>query len=107
MFGCHAVYVDDKIILVLRQKGKPAQDDGIWVATTKEHHESLKNDLPSLRSISVFGPGPTGWQNIPLELGNFESEAERLCELILKRDPRIGKVPAAKKKRETRRPRTR
>ena len=52
MFGCTAIYVGEKIVLVLRYK--PERNDGsngVWVATTKEHHGSLRRELPSLRSI--------------------------------------------------------
>ena len=29
MFGCHAVYVADKIVLVLRDKGEETADNGV------------------------------------------------------------------------------
>ena len=32
------------------------------IATTKEHHVSLRRELPNLRSITVFGFGGSGWQ---------------------------------------------
>ena len=99
MFGCTAVYVEDKILMVLRDKPAPAVDNGVWVATTKEHHESLKAELPSLRSISVLGPGVTGWQIIPAGLLGFEEEAMRVARMALAGDPRIGKVPDAKRPR--------
>jgi hypothetical protein len=35
MFGCLAVYVGDKIVLVLRDKPSYAEDNGVWLATTK------------------------------------------------------------------------
>src|SRR5580658_8511735 len=41
MFGCHAIYVEDKIVFILRDKGDPREDDGVWVATTVEHHRAL------------------------------------------------------------------
>jgi hypothetical protein len=98
MFGCRAVYVGPKIVFILRARGKPRADDGIWVATETEHHESLRREFPSLRAISIFGPGETKWQNLPADAEDFEEGAVRLCALVLKRDPRIGKVPARKKK---------
>ncbi|MDE2261511.1 MAG: hypothetical protein KGL45_03210, partial [Gammaproteobacteria bacterium] len=38
MFGCLAVYVEEKIVLILRDKRKSAADNGVWLATTAEHH---------------------------------------------------------------------
>jgi hypothetical protein len=40
MFGCLAVYVQDKIVLILRDKREGAADNRVWLATTEEHHQS-------------------------------------------------------------------
>jgi hypothetical protein len=93
MFGCVAVYVDDKIVLILREKRKAAADNGVWLATTVEHHASLRQEFPQMRSIRVFGKEPTQWQLLPADDPDFEAAAMRACKLILARDPRIGKVP--------------
>jgi hypothetical protein len=88
------VYIDEKIICVLRAKGTPDDDDGVWIATTREHHASLQRELPCMRSITVLaGGGVTGWQNLPAESPDFEDAVLRACALVLARDPRIGKVP--------------
>jgi hypothetical protein len=55
MFGCVAVYVADKIIFALRDKPESQSDNGVWLATTLEHHESLRRVFPSMRSIRVLG----------------------------------------------------
>jgi hypothetical protein len=93
MFGCLAVYVDEKIVLVLREKAGASPDNGVWLATTVEHHESLRGDFPNMRSIQVFGKEVTGWQVLPADAPDFEEAAMRACELVVARDPRIGKVP--------------
>jgi len=98
MFGCLAVYIGAKIAMVLRDKPGGA-DNGVWLATTKEHHESLRREFPNLRSIGVLGKGETGWQVLPAEAPDFEEAALRACELILAGDPRIGKVPQRKRSR--------
>ena len=104
MFGCLAVYVEDKIVLILRDKREPSTDNGVWLATTIEHHESLRREFPNMRSIAVFGKEVTGWQVLPADAPDFEEAALHACELVLARDPRIGKVP---KSRRTPKPRTR
>src|SRR5271169_6245485 len=55
MFGCLAVYVEDKIVLILRDKRDETADNGVWLATTEEHHESLRCGFPNMRSIQAFG----------------------------------------------------
>ena len=99
MFGCLAVYVDDKIVLVLREKPSPSSDNGVWLATTIDHHESLRRDFPNMRSIEVFGKPVTGWQVLPADAPDFEEAALRTCELVIARDPRIGKVPKPRRTR--------
>jgi hypothetical protein len=102
MFGCLAVYVGEKIVLVLRDKRQPDADNGVWLATTLEHHESLRREFPNMRSIAVFGKEVTGWQVLPADAPDFEEAALHACDLIAARDPRIGKVPKPRKSAKSR-----
>jgi hypothetical protein len=95
MFGCTSVYVEEKIIFILRDK-KDGLDDGVWIATTEDMHAALRPLLPNMRSISVFGPGVTGWQMVPADAPDFEEAVVRACQLVVAGDPRIGKVPKRK-----------
>lgn len=97
MFGCVAIYVKDKIVLVLRDKRDGTADNGVWLATTTEHHESLRREFPNMRSIKVLGKQLTGWQILPADAPDFEEAALYACDLIVARDPRIGKVPGARR----------
>jgi hypothetical protein len=108
MFGCLAVYVQhaiqektvqEKIVLILRDKPSQTADNGVWLATTKEHHQSLLQEFPNMRSIRVLGKKVTGWQILPADAGDFEEAALRACELVLAGDPRIGKVPGSRRAR--------
>lgn len=103
MFGCLAVYVGDKIVLILRDKPGQSPDNGVWLATTEEHHDSLRREFPNLRSIAVLGSGVTGWQNLPSDAPGFEQAALRACELVLACDARIGKVPGRRRASKTKR----
>jgi len=97
MFGCLAIYVKDKIVLILRDKPASKADNGVWLATTKEHHASLRGEFPHMRSIQVLGKKVTGWQVLPAGAPDFEESALRACELVAAGDPRIGKVPGARR----------
>jgi hypothetical protein len=96
MFGCLAIYVKDKIVLILRDKPTNTEDNGVWLATTQGHHQSLRREFPNMRSIQVLGKPVTGWQVLPVDAPDFESAARRACDLVLARDPRIGKIPGAR-----------
>ena len=100
MFGCTAIYVADKIVLILRDKPNQTADNGVWLATTVEHHESLRRDFPNMRSIAVLGSKVTGWQVLPVDAPDFEEAALRVCELVLAGDPRIGKIPGERRNRK-------
>jgi hypothetical protein len=96
MFGCLAVYVGDKIVLILRDRPDSPADNGVWLATTAEHHESLQREFPRMRSIQLFGRKVTHWQVLPADATDFEEVALQACDLIRARDPRIGKVPRSR-----------
>jgi len=99
MFGCFAIYVNNKIVLILRKKMNFITDNGVWLATNKEHHSSLKQLFPSMRSIKVFGK-ESNWQNLPDDANDFEEMVLRACELIRRGDNRIGRETKAKARRK-------
>ena len=104
MFGCHAIYVGDKIMMILRNKpGVHEDDNGIWISTKADHHVTLRKIFPAMRSIQVLGNGATNWQILPVDSDDFEESAIKVCDLILKGDPRIGNVPKARKKKSVQR----
>ena len=95
MFGLWAIYANKKIILILRQRKDHSDTNGIWVATSQEHHKSLKSELPSLCSISTYSGGfkESEWQLLPVDSDDFETSARKVCELIRHNDHRIGRIP--------------
>lgn len=98
MFGCYAVYVRKKMVLILRDRKDHLHDNGVWIATGEEHHAGLKEIFPNMRSIRLLGK-KSAWQNLPSTADDFETSAIQACEMILKNDPRIGKIPVPKKKK--------
>ena len=93
MFGCLAVYVGEQIVMILRDRHDWRADNGVWLATSAEHHASLKQEFPRMRSIQLLGRKVTHWQVLPARAADFESAALRACKLVVARDPRIGKIP--------------
>lgn len=109
LFGCLAIYVGEKIMLILRDKAGNTADNGVWLATAEEHHESLRREFPNMRSVALLGKKVTAWQVLPADALDFEEATLRACELVLAGDPRIGKVPkrgnkAAGKQSKSRQP---
>ena len=104
MFGCTAIYVGEKIVLILRQKPNYERDNGVWMATSREHHASLERDFPNMRSIELLGEPVTNWQLLPMDAPDFEESAMRACELVISGDPRIGRIPGKKRRSQNRLP---
>lgn len=102
MFGLHAIYIDDRIVFMLRHKKDKPEMNGVWVATSETHHESLKVEFTSLTSISAYSDDTvqSGWQVLPEMADDFEQSIIHLCKLIKRGDPRIGKIPAPRKKKK-------
>jgi len=102
MFGSHALYVDEKIVFILRRKENSSRDNGVWVAMMPERIESVAKQFPALRLIEMFQTtgrtGFSGWLNLPESEEGFEESVYELCRLVASGDPRIGKIPKPKKR---------
>jgi hypothetical protein len=98
MFGHHCLYFDGLMVMFMIAKdGNP--DNGICIATSKPHIESLAKDIKSLRYLESYGPDATDWRLIPADSDQFEIDTEKVCHLILARDPRIGREPKSNHKK--------
>ncbi len=97
MFASHGVYLGDKIVFILRDKGPSDTDRGMWVVSEKDQTAALLAAFPSLRSIDVLGEKIGNWKKLSANAGDFEENALAICALVRKRDPRVGKIPESKK----------
>jgi hypothetical protein len=106
MFGMWAIYVNKKIMLILRQRQNFPETNGVWIATNQAHHKSLKRDLPSLCSISTYSDGirETEWQVLPVDTDDFEYSVRKVCELIKRNDHRIGRIPIPRQSKARNKP---
>ena len=77
MFGCLAIYVEDKIVLILRDKRDATADNGVWLATTQEHHESLRHEFPRGESTPNVALLSIFWSRRP----GIRTSENRLSEI--------------------------
>lgn len=95
MFGCYGVYVGAQLCLFLVRRDKPVipnernEQNGIYVATTTEHIDSLKTNF-SAAEFDLLKDNKV-WMFFSENSGNFEEYAIRACELISAFDARIGR----------------
>jgi len=94
MFGMQYIYLNKKIMIILRKAKKNVGMNGIWVATSGEHHQSLEKEIPAMTGF-VLDNGEmhdSNWRLIREDHDDFETAAIKVCELISHGDPRIGKL---------------
>jgi hypothetical protein len=94
-FGLTFVYIDDKLLLALRDSIKQPDTNGVWLFTTTEHLTSLKREFPSLPRQNFWKSKDKAWVIIASKLEEFEENTFRACELILNADRRIGRPTRA------------
>jgi hypothetical protein len=102
MFSGFAVYVGEKIVLMLRDSLKQPEDNGVWLVfseTANLADPGIRLNFPSLRRINLLGGKIAHWRLIPADGSTFESEALHACELLLKHDGRFGRVPQSRQAR--------
>lgn len=92
MFGCQAAYLDERLCLVVADRGAPW--NGLLVCTSHEHHAALRAALPALRPHEVLGK----WLYVAQDDPAFEETADGVVALATARDARIG-VQAKGRKR--------
>jgi len=90
--GMFYIYFNGKIVLIFRRTNKNPQHNGIWISTTREHHDSLKADVPAVTEFELEEGFDTAWLLLSDKHDDFESAAVRICQMVSRKDPRIGKV---------------
>ena len=91
-FGFTYVYLDQKLLLSLRNNVKRPGTNGMWLFTTSEHIDSLMKEFPDLSRRQVWRSGKNCWVVLAARLECFEEYAFKACELILNGDRRIGRL---------------
>jgi hypothetical protein len=102
MFSGFAVYVGERIVLMLRDSLKHPEDNGVWLVfseTANLADPRIRQDFPSLRLINLLGGKIGHWRLIPADSPTFEAEALHACELLLKHDVRFGRIPQSRQTR--------
>ena len=100
MFSGFAVYLDDRIVCMLRDHQKSPRDNGVWLVLsdgTDPADPKLRREFPSIRSIELLGNKIRHWLLIPSDSPTFETEALHACDLMLHHDPRLGRIPESRR----------
>jgi hypothetical protein len=100
LFSGFAVYSGDRLLMVLRESEKSPRDNGVWLVLaegTDPSDKSLRRDFPSLRQIDLLHGKMRHWLLLPSDDAAFETLALHACDLMVRRDPRFGRVPVSRR----------
>jgi hypothetical protein len=92
VFGFTHVYLGEKLLFSLRDATTQRGTNGMWLYTTTDHADSLAAEFPELPRRQIWRSGKKAWVILASRLGDFEENAFRACELILRGDQRIGRL---------------
>lgn len=93
MFGMHYIYLGKKIMIILRSRNNEPELNGVWLATNKTHHQSLKKEIPELSPAFIAGDErESNWLFVHPDAEGFEEAAIKICELVSHGDLRVGNI---------------
>jgi hypothetical protein len=84
--------LEELFILLIREREKLPEYNGIWIATATEYLQSLRKEFPVLSEKSFIASGKKGWIFIPTLSESFDECSLKACDLILNGDKRIGRI---------------
>jgi len=90
-FGCRAIYLHGKLMLVLCSDEEPW--NGLLIATEHRFHESIREDFDCV----VRHPVLKKWLYLAEASEDFESVSSEIVEAISKGDQRFGVEPKERK----------
>lgn len=91
MLGCYGLFVNKKLLLLLRNRNNQPEFNGIFVATQPQFFDSLQNDIHVSHMLFDIDGVPHTWVFLSEDLPDFDEKVKKACELIKAGDERIGK----------------
>jgi hypothetical protein len=98
MFGCLAIYLHGRLILVLASGEEPW--DGLLIPTEHQFHDAIQKEFRDVVQHSVLKK----WLYLPEATEDFETVASDIVEAVRMNDQRFGVEPKeqiSKRKRKT------
>jgi len=93
MFGCLAIYLHGRMMLLLTEGDEPW--NGLLIPTEHQFHDSIRHDFKDVFQHPVLKK----WLYLPENIEDFESVAENIVHAIHVDDSRFGVEPRERKPR--------
>ncbi len=91
MLGCYGLFVNKKLLLLLRDRANQPEFNGIFVATQPEFFDALQNQIHISNMNFNLDGVPHTWIFLSEDLEDFDEKVKKTCEMIKVGDERIGK----------------
>jgi hypothetical protein len=91
MLGGYALYVNKKLLILLRESATSPEFNGVFVATVPEFFKELQEEIHTSRMEFDLDGSKDSWLFISEDLDDFKNKVQKACELIKQGDERIGK----------------
>jgi hypothetical protein len=93
-FGCRAIYLHGRLMLVLCSGEEPW--NGLLIPTEKEFHDHIRQEFEAV----VQHPVLKKWMYLPENSEDFESVSSEIVEAVRMGDQRFGVEPREKASRK-------
>jgi hypothetical protein len=91
LLGCYALMRDKCLLMLLRDREKNPEFNGVFVAVIPEFYEEMQREIHTSRMQFDLDGVDKSWIFISEDLDDFEAKVRIACGLIKEGDPRIGK----------------
>ncbi|MEJ7826786.1 MAG: hypothetical protein WKF91_01270 [Segetibacter sp.] len=91
MLGCYGLFVNKKLVVLLRERDNQPEFNGVFIATQPEYFDELSNELHSSNMDFDIDGAEYTWIFISEDLEDFKDKVKKAAELIKNGDQRIGK----------------
>jgi len=93
-FGCRAIYLHGRLMLVLCAGEEPWS--GLLIATGHEFHDAIQQEFGNV----VQHPVLRKWLYLPQASEDFETVSSEIVEAVRTGDPRFGVEPRERKRKK-------
>lgn len=96
MFGCLAIYLNGRMVLLMSEGEEPW--NGLLIPTDHQFHDSILKEFKDVVQHSVLKK----WLYLPEDTEDFETTASDIVHAIELNDPRFGVEPRERKPKKRR-----
>ena len=91
MLGGYAIFENQKLLLLLRNRENQPEFNGVFVATKPEFFDALQKEIHFSKMNFNLDGVIHSWIFLSEDLADFDDKVKKTCEMIKAGDERIGK----------------